>query len=266
MTKSNEEILDLGEGVFGLLSRPAGQTRRTCVIIFNSGILHRPGPFRMHVRLARALAALGYPTLRFDFPGVGDSLPRATRPPMEIMRDVLDRAAAASGCERFVVGGICSAADFGWHLGLADPRVVGVLAVDGIARKGRYFLLGRLKRSMGKSFADWIRFARRLVTRAKPAVQIETVENLRDWPAPGVERKELRTLLDRGVQLFLLFTGGTTYFLHPGQFGETYGADARAPGVEFHYWALCDHMMYSEVDRVRFIETFSEWMTRRFPD
>ena len=266
MTAVTEDIIDLGEGVFGIVSQPAPDRRKPVgVIIFNSGILHRPGPFRMHVRLARRLAELGYATLRFDFPGVGDSLPRAVRPPMQIVRDVLERAQRHTGCARFVVGGICSAADLGWQLALEDERVAGVLLIDGLARHGRYHLLGRLLRARRKSFEDWIDVVRRIVTRAKPPTTIETVENLRDWPAPGVERRELRQLLDRGTALFILFSGGTSYFLHPGQFHTTYGADARAADVYFHYWPQCDHMMYSEIDRARFIEEFSSWLLQRFP-
>ena len=266
MTAVTEDIIDLGEGVFGIVSQPAPDRRKPVgVIIFNSGILHRPGPFRMHVRLARRLAELGYATLRFDFPGVGDSLPRAVRPPMQIVRDVLERAQRHTGCARFVVGGICSAADLGWQLALEDERVAGVLLIDGLARHGRYHLLGRLLRARRKSLEDWIDVVRRIVTRAKPPTTIETVENLRDWPAPGVERRELRQLLDRGTALFILFSGGTSYFLHPGQFHTTYGADARAADVYFHYWPQCDHMMYSEIDRARFIEEFSSWLLQRFP-
>jgi pimeloyl-ACP methyl ester carboxylesterase len=267
MMNYTEETIDLGDGVFGIVSAPApDRKKKTGVVIFNSGILHRPGPFRMHVRLARRLASLGYPTLRFDFPGVGDSLARATRPPMQIVCDVLAHAQQATGCARFVVGGICSAADLGWQLALADERVAGVLLIDGLARKGRYFLIGRLKRALRKSPGDWIDLVRRVVTRAKPTPPIETVENLRDWPAAGAERQELRTLLDRGTSLFILFGGGTSYFLHPGQFHDTYGADSRAAGVDFHYWPECDHMMYSEIDRARFIDTFAAWLGQRFPD
>ena len=267
MMNFTEETIDLGEGVFGIVSQPPpDRKKKTGVIIFNSGILHRPGPFRMHARLARRLASLGYPTLRFDFPGVGDSLARATRPPMQIVRDVLERAQQATGCTRFVAGGICSAADLGWQLALEDERVAGVLLIDGLARKGRYFLLGRLRRATRKSLGDWMDVVRRIVMRTKAPPTIETVENMRDWPAPGAERRELRALLERGAALFILFSGGTSYFLHPGQFYATYGADARAPGIDFHYWPQCDHMMYSEIDRAGFIDTFAEWLTQRFPD
>ena len=43
------------------------------VVLLNAGIVHRVGPNRMHVLLARALAAAGIPSLRFDMSGIGDS-------------------------------------------------------------------------------------------------------------------------------------------------------------------------------------------------
>ena len=42
-------------------------------ILFNAGLLHRVGPNRLHVTLARRLARRGFPVLRFDFSGIGDS-------------------------------------------------------------------------------------------------------------------------------------------------------------------------------------------------
>ena len=56
-----------------VLSRPALARDRPAVIILNAGVLHRVGPHRLHVALARRLAARGLPALRIDLAGVGDS-------------------------------------------------------------------------------------------------------------------------------------------------------------------------------------------------
>jgi len=259
-----DEIVDLGDGMFGILSQPpAGQAKAVCVVLFNAGIMHRSGPFRLHVRLARRLAALGYPTLRFDLPGVGDSLRRADRPQMQIVRDVLDRTQAQTGCTRFVTGGICSAADLGWQLALEDPRIAGVLMLDGLARKGPAFLKGRLLRARRKSSRAWLESLRRHLVKRPAAV--DTPENLRDWPAPGVEKQQLRDLLGRGVEFFILFSGGTSYFLHPGQLEETFGPAVHNPAVRFQHWAQCDHMIYANADRDRLVAEVSDWLQTRLP-
>jgi len=259
-----DEIVDLGDGMFGLLSRPpAGRAKTTCVVLFNAGIMHRSGPFRLHVRMARRLASLGYPVLRFDLPGVGDSLRRADRPLMQIVRHVLDRAQAETGCARFATGGICSAADMGWHLALDDKRIAGVLMMDGLARKGRAFLLGRLMRATRKSPRAWLDLIRRKLARRKAAPAVDTPENLRDWPAPGVEKDQLRELLDRGIEFFIFFSGGTSYFLHPGQLAETYGPAVRNEAVRFRHWPQCDHMIYADSDREHLIGEVADWMQQR---
>src|SRR5215472_19382863 len=46
------------------------------VILLNPGIVHRVGPGRIYVKIARALAAKGFVVLRFDFSGIGDSAAR----------------------------------------------------------------------------------------------------------------------------------------------------------------------------------------------
>jgi alpha-beta hydrolase superfamily lysophospholipase len=43
------------------------------ILMLNSGAAYRIGPGRLHVKLARRLAALGYPCMRIDITGLGDS-------------------------------------------------------------------------------------------------------------------------------------------------------------------------------------------------
>jgi hypothetical protein len=114
----SDSILDLGHGRFGVL-QTARTPRAVMLVLLNAGAVHRQGPFRLYVHLARRLAALGFSSLRFDQPGIGDSLQAAERPLREIVGEVLDQLQAQTGCERFVIGGICSAADAGWQQALS---------------------------------------------------------------------------------------------------------------------------------------------------
>ena len=260
---SAEQIVELGHGMFGLLSRPPdGIACDTAVVLFNAGILHRPGPFRTNVLLSRALAALGYATLRFDMPGVGDSLQFADRSLEQTTRAVLDRLQDITGCQQFVVGGICSAADVGWKLALADSRVAGILMIDGLARKGLWFTIARAARAIRTPLSAWPGKLRRHVARAP--VSTETVENLRDWPVPGETRPLLAKLLGRGVKVLMIYTGGTSYFLHARQFRSTFGANADSAAIDFHFWPRCDHMFFSVSDRKLLITATGNWMSRCF--
>ncbi len=76
-----ETICNFGpkNSLFGILTTPDENVRvagAPIALILNAGIVHRIGPFRLHVDIARRLASKGYSTLRLDLSGLGDSAPR----------------------------------------------------------------------------------------------------------------------------------------------------------------------------------------------
>lgn len=134
----NEEVLIFGTPpLTGVLTRPAGGRASDLpgVVLLSPGLLHRVGPNRLYVKLARALAAEGYHVLRFDFSGQGDSPPRGDHLPIEQgavaeTGAALAQLAALSGCARFLLIGHCSGAIFSLLTAFADPRVIGVVAIS----------------------------------------------------------------------------------------------------------------------------------------
>lgn len=75
---ANEQVLIVASPtakMLGILSLPATgmPVHRTGVVIVTGGAQYRTGSHRQFVQMARALATAGYPVLRFDFPGMGDS-------------------------------------------------------------------------------------------------------------------------------------------------------------------------------------------------
>lgn len=61
--------------LFGIMTEPpAPSATLPWLVILNAGAAYRIGPGRLHVSLARQLAALGYPCLRIDINGIGDSV------------------------------------------------------------------------------------------------------------------------------------------------------------------------------------------------
>lgn len=260
---SIDHIVDLGDDRFGILSR-SGEAADSgvCVILFNAGFIHRSGPFRLHARLSRQLADAGHAAFRFDAPGIGDSIGRSDQPLVQTMRAGMDALERQFGYSRFVVGGLCSAADLGWQVAIADPRVVGLLSIDGLARQGWSYRMARLRRALRKSP---LRRLASLLRRARTAPRIRVGDgDLRDWPAAGIERTQFASLVERGVEQFHLFTGGAGYFLSRGQFRETYGRAVNAASVVFHHWPQCDHTFFAESDRRALIRAIGDWMAQRF--
>ena len=106
------------QGLFGVLCAPRSGARGPLLVLLNSGVDHHVGPGRLYVKLARALAAEGYASVRLDIGGVGDSAPigdadrNLPYPPRAVDELVaaLPELAAAGGGRRIVLTGICAGA------------------------------------------------------------------------------------------------------------------------------------------------------------
>jgi hypothetical protein len=112
--------------LFGVLTRTSTSADRPAVVIFNAGAVHRVGPNRVSVTLARELAAAGLACLRFDLEGIGDSVLRAPgRENHPYPGTAIDDGKAAFdflrrefGYTRFIPVGLCSGAHNTFHAGL----------------------------------------------------------------------------------------------------------------------------------------------------
>lgn len=125
--------------LLGVLARPRGDApqRPVAVVIVVGGPQTRVGSHRQFVLLARALAAAGYPCLRFDYTGMGDS--PGPRPDFEAAGDDIRRAcdavlAAESGCRSLALWGLCDGATAAVFHAAADERVVAVIGANPWAR------------------------------------------------------------------------------------------------------------------------------------
>lgn len=105
------------------------------VVLLNAGLMHRVGPNRTYVQIARALAAAGFTVMRFDFSGMGDSRPRADHLPYaesapREARDAMDWLAEQRGARRFVLIGHCAGAGVALLVARADERVAGAALIN----------------------------------------------------------------------------------------------------------------------------------------
>ena len=133
-------------GIFAEPSPAPAVTPPPAVVLLNAGIVHRVGPNRMHVSLARALAPAGISSLRFDMSGIGDSpsRPEATTPLQSAMSDIHDAMEwleASKQIRKVVLFGLCSGADHSILYASSDRRVVGTILLDpNIPRTRKYYL------------------------------------------------------------------------------------------------------------------------------
>lgn len=114
---------------------PAGVVPRAAVVLLNAGVVHRVGPNRMHVEIARGLAALGLVVVRVDLSGLGDSESRRDNTPFERAavletQAVMSALTAQYGVSRFVTAGLCSGAVVAFNAAVADQRVCGAVLIN----------------------------------------------------------------------------------------------------------------------------------------
>jgi len=182
ITESARLIACAGESLVGVLATAANSAsatapRRTGIVLVVGGPQVRTGSHRQFTQMARALAAAGWPSLRFDVRGMGDSTGAARS--FEALDDdlhaaVLDLRQAHPEVERIVLFGLCDAASAALLWLQRQPEATRALGVQALV------LLN-----------PWVRSAQ---TQAAAQVRHYYVDRLRD---PAFWKK----LLTGGVAL-----------------------------------------------------------------
>lgn len=166
------------ETLFGIFSRVQGLPNRTGVVISSGGLTGTStvGRNQMFVRLARRLAAMGHPTLRFDYHGIGESTGILEEFRLDVADPfVTDIVGAAGwmrnqGIERLIVFGKC----FGSRMALTAAPLIDQL--HGL------ILVGAPVRDFGNGERGIARLATDLTVPdlAKRAFQARSIRRLAD--------------------------------------------------------------------------------------
>ena len=247
--------LPLG-GSFGVLSRPA-QGGDTALVLLNAGLIHRVGPFRLHVHLARRLASSGMHAFRLDLPFVGDGA-ASDAPPTRIVSAAIDEVRRRTGSRKLLLGGICSGADLAWKVAVEDPRVDGVVLIDGFARRDAWFRIGQLQLALRRPATTWPGMIAKALLSTRPGQP--RARTVRDWPEPDAFQQQAKALLERGARILALYTGGVApYLLHARQFDSTFGGMRRHTRLEIEYWPGFDHILFSSLERAQVVERMTQW-------
>lgn len=267
-----------GHGLVGIVTFPVGACalRLPHAILLNSGILHRVGPNRLYVMLARRLAVLGVTTLRFDMSGIGDSM---RRPDVLSLRESVERDVAnaiqyltarqGGGC--VVLMGVCSGAYDAMQVALGDARVVGAVMVDvpGPFQTWRHTVyhfgtrLFRLK-SWRRPLSKAAYYGRALVHSFRaPPRDSGRVDRPRTSAPRQLMADQLARLLGRGVRLLIVFTAGMERtYNHRSQFRTTFPKAAAHLSLSFDYFEAADHDFGRCADREMLVETVVNWIQR----
>jgi len=276
-----ERSIAFGPGgrLIGTLCLPDGDTSRAAVgqLLFNAGIVHRVGPHRINVRLARRLAARGVPSIRFDVSGLGDS----ARPDSSLAfsdqvvsdaRAAMDALAQASGVQRFSVFGFCSGGRHAFSVAQQDERVAGAILYDAYSvptRRARLnYYLNRLRRRGWRApLSSIARRVRRLFTHlgGKPAPQRPTpvnqasdarIDSRSDFAA------RLVALRDRGVRVHVIYTGDGGNYNYRGQFHDFLAGTGAGESVTCEFLPAMNHNATDVGQQDAFMRHIEDWTVK----
>ncbi len=263
-----------GERLVGVLTEPAG-AGRVAGLLLNVGVTRRSGPRRINVKLARALAAMGLPSMRFDLSGIGDSGPAPAggdyrAQAVDDLRAAMDAVQRETGIARFIVFGICSGAVNGYRIAEVDPRVQGLLLYDGYAyptwRTHVVHDWVRLRTTRVGDIAGKVigRMRRRLGTGDGPrAVSIFAAQADLSTPDREAYGAALDAMVARGVRVLVAFSGSALqYYNHEGQFRAVFGGRTLMTGTEAVYRPDLDHILTSQAAQAGFLDLVAGWARR----
>ncbi len=247
--------------LFGVLHAPAAGARRLPPIVLTSaGTVHRIGPHRLYVSLARRWAALGFPVLRVDLSGIGDSpasddgVENVTYPrdgfldladAMDWLASHVGHDAGAPQAPTFILAGLCSGGDFAYQMALRDPRVAGAVILN-----PRTFCVNDLAQ---------------VETGNPPGVLAAAgkVAGLGGEATPVPE--SLRRMVERGVDTLLVVTEkdpGVHYV--DERWGDAMRALDALPGFRREDISGTDHNFTSLWAQERVSDLVTEHLTRRY--
>ncbi|MBI4524199.1 MAG: alpha/beta hydrolase [Deltaproteobacteria bacterium] len=232
-----EEAVQFGSrsSLQGVITDPpeaSGNGNLPAFIFLNAGIVHRVGPHRLFVKLARRLAGIGFSSLRFDHSGIGDSQARDDNLPfekssVEETREAMSCLQRLRSCQKFVIVGLCSGTLTSFRTACCDSRVVGLVLLNGLlesaddlSQETKSYLIDRkIARSYWHTkifhLPSWLKVAQgradyRKIVRVFYS-QLNGLLGKKRREAAGLKpvAVELRSLMERGANLLFVYSEGT---------------------------------------------------------
>jgi pimeloyl-ACP methyl ester carboxylesterase len=246
------------------------------VLLWNAGLLHKVGPHRLFVNMARRLATLGFLVFRFDVSGKGDSeTQRDGRPETERtladIRDAMDFLSKQKSIDRFVLIGLCSGADEAFPVAVAEKRVAGLVLLDGFG----YRTLGYYLHHYGPRIFKldvWLRFLKGNIETILKAVRNDGGRNfergrifVREFPPKEKIGTELKQLVARQVYLLFIYSeGASNYYNYRNQVRDMFRSVDFRNRLEVEYFKEADHTYTSVGARNKLVTTVCDWMRNHF--
>ena len=273
---TTEKVFQFGEQqqLFGIVTEPSATLQtKPAVLLLNAGLVHRVGPYRMAVILARRLADLGYLVFRFDLSNIGDSANnrdtddyrRRTEKEIRAAQDIVTEKYSIN---QFIAMGLCTGAMNAHVITVADKRIVGAVLLDAYAYPTMKSLINRYKSKLRKMLdrALFRRLTKKLTYSRHQ--ENETIgEGIDYWVFPPKEEveKELSELIQRQVELLFVYAGSFEYFYnYPEQLQDNFPSIDFRDQVSVHILKDSDHMYTLYEDTEILLQLIIDWVSKKF--
>lgn len=271
-----------GETLVGVLATPAGEARRPAFLIVVGGPQYRGGSHRQFVQLSRALAADGFPCLRFDVRGMGDSSgeARSFEALSEDIGAAVDALVQRTGPGTPVVlWGLCDGASAAlmYLQQRRDARVAGLCLLNPWVRSAhsqaqtqvRHYYLDRLKQpefwrkllrgQVAASAISGLVHSLRVAFGGKPAAAAGSASSYQDRMAEGWAGFRGHTLLvlsgqDYTAREFEQYAAGQPRWRQL----------LAAPSVQRHDLPQADHTFSDAASKAELAGLTAQWARRAF--
>jgi hypothetical protein len=268
-----EEALQFGAGgrLSGILTWPSVPVREAqelpIFVFLNAGGLHRVGPHRLYVRLARDLSTIGFSSLRVDLAGRGDSAARPGLPYQQSIAadydEILDILDSRVGRVQLILAGLCSGADDAIRLAPKDPRIVGLVLMDPVCcRDDRFELRAAVQKYTSAS--RYVEFLKRRfespTTNPRGGEDEVDLLSLRDSPTQEQLRSAFESICEREGRVLSVFTQyALGYYNVEGQLGRVVGVNGYQQFCTELFWPQAEHTYTLELHRRRLINEIKNW-------
>jgi len=278
-----EEPLQFGEGgrLFGILTLPSMPPRNAqklpVFVYLSAGLLHRVGPYRLHVCLARELAQMGFSSLRVDLAGRGDSPQRPGLTNGQSVaadfEEILGVLESRLGRLPLVLAGLCAGANAAISLTLQEPRVIGMVLLDPICFPDDGFrarttvmkytnpaeYIAWLKRG---EYVAWLKRRFKALTRGEKQEDDDSADavTFQDLPTREQLRAAFESIRGREGWVLSVFTrAALRHYNQAGQLARVLAVDGHQQFCTELFWPQAEHTFMLELHRRRLIEEIKTW-------
>jgi exosortase A-associated hydrolase 1 len=271
-------VRECGGGRCLALVHPAATAgQRVGVVIVVGGPQYRAGSHRQFVLTARALAAAGFPVLRFDYRGMGDSdgEQRTFENVHEDIHMAIDTLVQECGVSQVVLYGLCDAASAVLMYCLDDPRVAGLIILnpwvrtvqgEASAHLWHYYPRRILQRSFwAKLFQGNLPVVRAVAEFFGAARRSQAVAGGAVAPRESFIAQMLKGCMNFRGQILLLISGRdltAAEFANLCKRSDRWSQATRRGGVEIQRLDQADHTFSTRSDLERANALCVDWLGR----